>query len=337
MSKTISSFSLIILVLSSSLCFAQSGPVAPQSRLILDNVAKILIESQNQLTAYSQKNKSQIDTKLRYLSTYKTDVNNDTINKKKVLTEVDGKLQQKLLDLYSVQAQLDIYPNIVEFSNKLVSMSDYYREQAGIVNSSETLSSGSVGQHFQKRRNALSLMIAQMNQEILDLRSFVNQNKAQIQKHSQDLNDAINNRYTKHTILGFDHFLNLKIALLSNQEEILHDISRLDSGRDLDNNSGNLANLCEETANGFGNLKVQNNLLVDSTRTWVTELLKKPDYSVNKWRNERSSQSPYARNLPKDIDDYFGGFRDTTSITWPGLISGWKSCRGTKYNIFVVT
>ncbi len=334
MLKIISSLSLVILIVGHSVCLAQSSSLTPQARYTLDNAANLLIESQNKLSSYYQKNQSQIDSKLDYLSSYEADLKQDNNSKEQVLNEVETKLEQKLLDLYSVKAQLDIYPNIVEFSNQLVSMSDYYRQQAGIEFSEETLSSGNYGQHFQNRRKALSLMIAQLNQEIINLKDLVTQNKVKIQKHSKDLKVAITNPSSTLTVLGFDHFLNLKIALLSNQEEILHDVSRLDSGADLDNTKGNLSNLCESGTPYFSNLKEQNDILVEYTKNWVTTLLTKPDYNVSKWSSTRTGQQPNLKSSPKDIDDLFGGFRDEDGISWPGLLSSWKSCRGTKYNIY---
>jgi len=149
-------------------------------------------------------------------------------------------LQKELTDaideLYQVETEIAIIPEVVKFNERLVAIAGLFKEQAGIIEGDETLPCGVDGScgYFQYRRNALSQMIAALADDLKAISAFAGRRSAVIKSFSSEI-DLLRSGQGKQLIpFGLEYFLNKRIALLELQEDIFEDVRRVSRGTYID-------------------------------------------------------------------------------------------------------
>lgn len=325
-SNYVSCITITALFLFVSSAFAQSNIKSPEGKYVFDQTASLASESQNYISSYYESNKQKLDQSASLLSQKQSSYTKLAKEQTTIVANINAELDKSILNLYAADTKIAIIPEIVGLNNGLLQMTDSYKDQVYSLYS---------GPYFQKKRDTLSLMIAELRKDLLNTKAVIIDRRKTVEKIRDELIEIAGNSSSPIVQLGFDHFINLRISLLSNQSLILSDISRINQGKDLDNVNDPIYNLCHGVPIRFSSFLAQNGILLNYTQGWSSLLKEQINYDVNLWKTKRTSDNdPYARNSLEDIDGMLGGFTAKNGIYYPGEIQGWDSCSGTKTNIY---
>lgn len=250
-------------------------------------------------------------------------------NQKKALNLLDTSLSTAVVELFTANAQIAIIPSIVKFADQLVLMTDFYRQQSGSPVGSETLSCGVSCEHFQKRRNALSGMIGFLRDDLVNLSGIVRKRREKVEQIAGELSTLRQNGSSSLARFGFDHFINLRVALLEGQSEIVEDIQRLGAQLNFAGQAELVPAPCAPGVYTFTSFSSDVQLLSALTAGWSASGDPLQQFNVNQWI-QGTTQNPGPLKARRN---QYLGYTDTDGIYRPGWLDNWGGCSQTKTNV----
>jgi hypothetical protein len=250
-------------------------------------------------------------------------------NQKKALNLLDTSLSAAVVELFTANAQIAIIPSIVKFADQLVLMTDFYRQQSGAPVGSETLSCGVACEHFQRRRNALSGMIAFLRDDMVNLSGIVRKRREKVEQIAGELSTLRQNASSSLARFGFDHFINLRVALLEGQSEIVEDIQRLGAQINFAGQADLVPAPCAPGVFTFTSFSSDVQLLSALTAGWSASGDPLQQFNVNQWI-QGTTQNPGPLKARRN---QYLGYTDTNGIYRPGWLDNWGGCSQTKTNV----
>lgn len=320
-----SAISLFICLSLNAGLYAQSNIKTVEGKFAFTEASSLAAEAQAKVYKFYTVNGKSLRESADTLKDKKSSINKTLNEQKSILANVDSELDKSILNLYAANTKAVIIPEIIKFNEGLLGMTELYKTEVYLLDS---------GPFFQRKRDALSLMISELRKEILNSKALISERKKVIGKIRDDLNDISSNPDSAVTRLGFSHFINLRLSLLLNQSLILSDIASINRGADLYGRASNFINPCISGPERFTNFLDQNNILSTYTYAW-----RNPDgtrnYDVSAWSSKRTDENrPDAKNSLKDIEGVLNGFTAKNGIYYPGVLSSLAACFGTKTNIY---
>lgn len=257
-------------------------------------------------------------------------LNQQSDNQRKALQLLEGELTKADTELFTSNAQLLINPSLVGFSEQLVSMTNYYREQSGFPAGPETLSCGPSCEYYQKRRDALSNMIAGLRDELFNIASVVAKRRQTVELIAQELDTVYGNPSSSLVRFGFDHFINQRIAQLEGQSLIVEDIQRLGAKTNFAGQPESVPQPCFPGVFLYRSFLDDIRGLANTTTVWqapVDDVLQR--YAVGLWTQGRTGALGPLREL---LNRYVGYF-DANGVYMPGWRDNWSGCSNSNKNV----
>jgi hypothetical protein len=318
---------LFLAVIINPLCWA--APVETSAQTIAyDQGRKVLEAARGQFTksfaSYTAATQKFIESAKRVDS----DLQAEERKQKDSVTFLQNELTAAIDELYQVETEIAIIPEVVRFNEKLVAIADLFRQQSGITRGDETLPCGENGSciRYQNRRNGLAHMISSLAADLKAISAFAVRRGNTIKALASEIDSLRTGRATQLAPFGLDYYFSKRIALLEAQENIVEDSRRISRGVYIDGNLGRIEAPCYPGRFAFTDIigeVVRLNALTASFQ-----------YIEPKGLNPLTVFNPskWAEGVVTPIRQEYDGVT-AGGITTPGWLDNWQGCYATKINI----
>lgn len=321
----------VFLVIAHLCLLTATAVAAPASRKTTNEVTEQLKATLGSARSYVTSIEGKYRTAVSSLESSQADqrrrLNGEARNQERALELLNGQLGDGITELFTANTELLIIPSLVRFSEQLVSMTNYYREQSGFPAGAETLSCGDFCQFYQKRRDTLSSMMALLGDELMNISGVIGSRRRMVEQIARDIDTVRRSPNSSLLRFGFDHFINLRIALLESQGMIIEDINRLGIKQNFAGQTESVPAPCAPGVYLYGSLLSDLKQLSATTVPWRAPVEDVQQFfNVNLWTQGLTD----AKGPLKEIQDGYVGYYDSNRMYMPGWLDNWAGCSQTK-------
>jgi len=257
------------------------------------------------------------------------DLDDEEKNQRESVDFLQKELTEAIDELYQVETEIAIIPDVVRFNEKLVAIASFFKQESGITIGNETLPCGENGScaRYQNRRNALSHMIAALADDLNAVSAFAGRRSTAIKSFATEIDALRNGRKQQLAPFGLDYFFNKRIALLEVQEDIFEDSRRISRGTYIDGSSGRIGAPCSPGRFTYTDIIRELVRVNDLTRPFQY-------IDPNKGLDPLTLYNPskWAEQIITPIRKEYDG-SSSNGIEYPGWLDNWGGCYATKLNI----
>jgi hypothetical protein len=319
---------LFFVVIISRVCWAAPVETGPQTvaydqgRKILENARVRFTESFDSYTEATQKF-------AELVKRADSNLQAEEKKQKESVTFLQNELTAAIDELYQVETEIAIIPEVVKFNEKLVAIAAFFRQQSGMTRGDETLPCGENGSciRYQNRRNGLAHMIASLADDLKAISAFAGRRGDVIKALASEIDLLRTGRGKQLAPFGLDYYFSKRIALLEAQEDIVEDSRRIARGTYIDGTFGRIGAPCFPGRFAYTDIIREVVKVNDQTASFqyfepVKGLNPLTVFNPSKWAEGVMTPIRY------EYDGVTAG-----GIRTPGWIDNWQGCYATKLNI----